>query len=94
MERGVTEEQLSQLSRDDKLKVAQYLVADIAANLLGDDAHAATRARHDLGALVMTFSNLYHMATSEKASDARAIASISKRFRYEPPAGDGDLERG
>jgi hypothetical protein len=82
----VTEEQLSQLSLDDKLKVTQYLVADIAASLVSDDHSVVTKARHDLGAVVMTLTNLHQLATSAKPGDTKVIASIHKRFRYQGEA--------
>lgn len=87
----MTEEQLSQLSLDDKLKVTQFLVAEIAASLLSDDPRVVTKARHDLGAVVMTLTNLHQIATSGKESDKTVLASIYKRFRYESPSDEADV---
>ena len=83
----MTDEALSQLSIEDKLKVVRYLVADLAARMMGGDADLAKRARHDIGALAMTFNNLHELLASSAPDDLRMIQSIYNRYRYSPSDG-------
>jgi hypothetical protein len=84
----VNEEMLSLLSLEDKLKVTQFLVADFAASLLSDDQAVVTKARHDLGAIAMTFSNLYQLVNAARPDSAAVITSIHSKFRYQESADD------
>jgi hypothetical protein len=78
----VNDLELSKLSLEDKLKVTQYLIADLAANILSEDPIVKDKARHDIGAMAMTFSNLHQMLTSP--DNTKVLNSIHKRFRYDP----------
>lgn len=77
----MNEEQLSRLSPEDKLKVTQFLIADIAAQLMSSEPGVSSKARHDLGALAMTFSNLHQLVTS-RTDVSKVIATIYDKFRF------------
>lgn len=81
----MTEEQLSHLTREEKLKVTRYLIADLAAQLLGEDSSAATKARHDLGALAMTFTELQKVVQSQTRERDAMLQAFYARYRYRTP---------
>jgi hypothetical protein len=80
------EQQLSQLSLEEKMKVTQFLIADLAANILTQDAAVVDKTRHDLGALAMTFTNLHQLILAAPENSLTTVKSIYSRFRYEEPA--------
>lgn len=81
----MTEEQLSHLSVDEKMKVVRFLIADLAANILSEDAIVKDKARHEIGGLAMTFSNLHQLITSSPADNLGVVRSIYNRYRYQAP---------
>lgn len=80
----MTEEALSQLAFEDKLKVTRYLIADFAAQILSDDPAVAGQARHNLMSIAMAFSNLQQLVTAAGPDDLAVIRSIYKHYRYQP----------
>ena len=54
----MNEEELSQLTVEEKMKAVRYLIADLAGNILNGDAVVKDKARHEIGSLAMTFTNL------------------------------------
>lgn len=79
----MTEEQLNQLTVEENLKVTQFLIADLAGNILGEDAAIAKKARHEIGALAMTFSNLHQLIKSERADNSAIVKIIYEKYRYQ-----------
>lgn len=82
----MTEEELSDLSVEEKMKAVRFLIADLAANILSEDAAVKDKARHEIGGLAMTFSNLHQLITSSSADNVAVVRSIYNRYRYQPPA--------
>lgn len=80
----MTEEQLSRLTPEEKMTAVQLLIADLAARILSDDAAIKDKARHDIGALAMTFSNLHQLILSAKQDDMKIVRSIYETYRYQP----------
>jgi len=81
----MTEEQLSHLSVEEKMKAVRFLIADLAANILSEDAVVKDKARHEIGSLAMTFSNLHQLITSSPADNMAVVRSIYNRYRYQAP---------
>jgi hypothetical protein len=81
----MTEEQLSHLSIDEKMKAVRFLIADLAANILSEDAVVKDKARHEIGSLAMTFSNLHQLITSSPTDNLAVVRSIYNRYRYQAP---------
>jgi len=82
----MTEEELSRLSVDDKLKVTQFLIADLTEQLLSQDPQAADHARHEVGAMAIVYNNILQLFTSDKPDRERLLRSIHDRYRYQPSA--------
>lgn len=81
----MTEEQLSLLSLEEKLMVTQFLIADLAANILSEDSVLSRKARHDIAALAMTFSNLRELVASATDDNLAVVQSIYSKYRYQAP---------
>ena len=81
----MTEEDLSRLSVEDKMKAVRFLIADLAANILSDDFAVKDKARHEIGGLAMTFSNLHQLITSSPTDNLAVVRSIYNRYRYQAP---------
>jgi hypothetical protein len=81
----MTDEQLSHLSIEEKMKAVRFLIADLASNILSDDAVVKDKARHEIGSLAMTFNNLHQLITSSPADNLAVVRSIYNRYRYQIP---------
>lgn len=77
----MTEEEFSALSREDKMNLIRYLIADMAARLLSDDTETVEKAQHELGSLAMIFMNMHHMIASNAANNRAIIEEIYKEYR-------------
>lgn len=78
----MTDEALSLLTMEEKLKVTRYLVADLMERILKGDADVAKRARHEIGALAMTFGNLRDLLAAAAPHDLGIVQTIYSRYRY------------
>jgi hypothetical protein len=78
----MTDEALNDLTVEEKLKVTRYLIADLMERIMGEEADVAKRARHDIGALAMTFGNLRDLLANAAPDDLRIVQSIYNRYRY------------
>jgi hypothetical protein len=80
----MSDEALSQLSVEEKLKVTRYLVADLAASILEASPDVAKKARHDVSALSMTFGNFYQLVASESPENRKILQKMCDLYRYDP----------
>jgi|GEM_PF-2044406 len=88
----MTEEELSQLTIDEKLKVTSFLIADLAAKILGEDPALVDKARHQVGGLSMIFSNFYKLITSLDPQNMALIKKMHKLYRFDADANKDPLE--
>jgi hypothetical protein len=79
----MTDEALSQLSVEDKLKVTRYLVADLAAYILDASPDVAKKARHDVSALSMTFGNFYQLVATETPENLKTLQKMRELYGFD-----------
>lgn len=88
----MNEEELSHLSIEEKMNAVRFLIADLAANILSDDAVLKDKARHEIGSLAMTFTNLHQLISSSPGDSLAVVRSIYSRYRYQAPTNQDAIE--
>jgi hypothetical protein len=81
----MTEDDFRALSRDDKLNMIRFLIADTAAQLMSEDEETVQKARHELGNLAMMFMNMHYLATSASAESREMIRAIYNEYHSQVP---------